>query len=43
VTAQEPATALATGVVEIDLASGCIRVCGIVDRAVLREVLAAVR
>ena len=43
VTAQEPASALTTGIIEIDLASGCLRVRGIVDGAMLREVLAAVR
>ncbi len=31
------------GVIEIDLPSGCVRVRGIVDGAMLREVLAAVR
>ncbi len=40
---KEPMTSPAAGVIEIDLASGCLRVRGIVDRAMLREVLAAVR
>lgn len=31
------------GVIEIDLASGCVRVHGVVNSAMLREVLAAVR
>lgn len=31
------------GVIEIDLSSGCVRVRGIVDGAMLREVLAAAR
>jgi transposase len=43
VTAQEPADSSGTGVIEIDLASGCIRVRGIVAGAMLREVLAAAR
>jgi transposase len=43
VTAPEPASSPGTGVIEIDLSSGCIRVRGIVGGAMLREVLAAVR
>lgn len=43
VTAEEPATSLAPGVIEIDLSSGCLRVRGIVDGTMLREVLAATR
>ncbi len=31
------------GVIEIDLANRCIRVCGIVDAGMLRDVLAATR
>ena len=33
----------AEGVIEIDLAGGCLRIRGIVDARMLREVLAAVR
>ena len=40
---KEPMTSPAAGVIEIDLASGCLRVRGMVARALLREVLAAVR
>ena len=36
-------TGLSEGVIEIDLSSGCVRVRGIVEGAMLREVLAAVR
>jgi len=36
-------TAPAEGSIEIDLAAGCVRVRGIVDGAMLREVLAAAR
>lgn len=36
-------TALSDGVIEIDLAGGCVRVRGIVDAGMLREVLAAAR
>ena len=43
VTTQEPAMSPAAGVIEIDLSSGCLRVRGMVERAMLREVLAAVR
>lgn len=43
VTTKEPVSWLAAGVIEIDLASGCLRVRGLVERAMLREVLAAVR
>lgn len=35
--------ARADGVIEIDLSSGCIRVRGIVEATMLREVLAATR
>ena len=31
------------GMIEIDLANGCVRICGVVLGAMLREVLAAVR
>lgn len=31
------------GIIEIDLAGGCVRILGIVDGAMLREVLAATR
>jgi hypothetical protein len=37
------ATAPTEGVIEIDLAGGCVRVRGIVDAGMLREVLAAAR
>jgi transposase-like protein len=37
------ATAQTDGVIEIDLAGGCVRVRGIVDAQMLREVLAATR
>ena len=43
VTTKEPVNSLAAGVIEIDLASGCLRVRGIVDGTMLREVLAALR
>jgi hypothetical protein len=33
----------ADGIIEIDLANGCVRVRGIVDAQMLREVLAAAR
>ncbi len=33
----------AEGVIEIDLTSGCVRIRGIVDARMLREVLAATR
>jgi hypothetical protein len=33
----------ADGSIEIDLVAGCVRVCGIVDGTMLREVLAAAR
>jgi transposase-like protein len=36
-------TAPSEGMIEIDLASGCVRVRGIVDAGMLREVLAAAR
>jgi transposase-like protein len=36
-------TAPSDGVIEIDLAGGCVRVRGIVDAGMLREVLAAAR
>jgi transposase-like protein len=36
-------TAPTEGVIEIDLAGGCVRVRGIVDAGMLREVLAAAR
>ena len=35
--------ALVEGIIEIDLAGGCVRVRGIVDAGMLREVLAAAR
>ena len=35
--------ALVEGVIEIDLAGGCVRIRGIVDAQMLREVLAATR
>lgn len=35
--------ALAEGIIEIDLVGGCVRVRGIVDARMLREVLAAAR
>lgn len=38
-----PTRAAVEGVIEIDLASGCVRVRGSVEGAMLREVLAAVR
>lgn len=44
--AVEPAVAEATdehGVIEIDLRRGCVRVRGMVDAAMLREVLALTR
>ena len=37
------ATVQTDGVIEIDLAGGCVRVRGIVDAQMLREVLAATR
>jgi transposase-like protein len=37
------AASSAEGMIEIDLAGGCVRVRGIVDAGMLREVLAAVR
>ncbi len=36
-------TSAVEGVIEIDLTGGCVRIRGIVDAQVLREVLAAVR
>jgi transposase len=36
-------SAPADGSIEIDLVAGCVRVCGIVDGTMLREVLAAAR
>ena len=38
-----PAVTVDGGVIEIDLASGCVRVRGIVEGTMLREVLAATR
>ena len=38
-----PAAAVGGGVIEIELTSGCVRIRGIVDGAMLREALAAVR
>lgn len=43
VTAKEPVTSLSAGIIEIDLGQHCVRVHGVVDGAMLREVLAAVR
>jgi hypothetical protein len=42
-TAVQFSAAASEGVIEIDLSSGCVRVRGIVDGAMLREVLAAAR
>jgi transposase-like protein len=41
--ADKVSAALSEGSIEIDLITGCVRVRGIVDGAMLREVLAAAR